>query len=273
MITWMVTRLGFALLWPRSPLPTIEQPLSGELAFSRRRRRLIAADPRVKSQSDWGVDTAITFRDPCAWSFGLRVLHRPRQGPRPLFVVGRHQGHDGRVPRGPSEVASHRGTATFSTPVERMSEPRDSVSEQIAQQIGFDIEATQRLSGRWIGTRDRKPCSLPIFRRTSRSRRGVERWPDTSWMDEETWLATLAILLDRLRARRRRLGRPRLSSVGRSGSPLHASHRGQRSRVRGRLSPCNGRAGDRCCDSIRPDISSIRAACGLCFMLLSICFS
>jgi mannosylglycerate synthase len=62
MITWMVTRPGFGLLWPDSVLPWIEQPMSGEVAFEREAVTVLAADPTVVAQSDWGIDTAITHR-------------------------------------------------------------------------------------------------------------------------------------------------------------------------------------------------------------------
>ena len=62
MITWMITRTGFAMLWPDSELPLIRQPLGGELLFTRPGRR----SPRrpmmpVQAQSDWGIDTLYTF--------------------------------------------------------------------------------------------------------------------------------------------------------------------------------------------------------------------
>ena len=62
MITWMVTRPGFGLLWPDSILPWIEQPMSGEVAFERDAVAVLVTDPAVVAQSDWGIDTAITHR-------------------------------------------------------------------------------------------------------------------------------------------------------------------------------------------------------------------
>lgn len=62
MITWMVTRPGFGLLWSDSVLPWIEQPMSGEVAFARDAVALLMGDPIVAAQSDWGIDTAITHR-------------------------------------------------------------------------------------------------------------------------------------------------------------------------------------------------------------------
>ena len=198
MITWMVTRLGFAACWPRSQLPTIEQPLSGELAFSREAARIVAADSNVKSQSDWGVDTAITF---ATISHGLPVYES---------YIARGKDHalyssltDIKVMMVECLGALQRlrlTTDAFLPDVERFGEPPDSVSPHIAQQIGFDIEATQRLlAEQWTPRQEallNEHFPQPI---TTRARLWRE-WPDTSWMDEATWLTTLTILLDRFSA-------------------------------------------------------------------------
>jgi hypothetical protein len=78
-----------------------------------------------------------------------------------------------------------------------MSEPPESVSPQIAQQIGFDIEATQRLlAERW--TPQQEALLTDHFPERIATRAPLWReWPDTSWLDEETWLTTLTILLER----------------------------------------------------------------------------
>jgi mannosylglycerate synthase len=198
MITWMVTRIGFAACWPRSQLPTIEQPLSGELAFSREAARIVAADSNVKSQSDWGVDTAITF---ATISHGLSLYES---------YIARGKDHalyssltDIKVMMVECLGALQRlrlTTDDFLPDVERFGEPPDSVSPHIAQQIGFDIEATQRLlAEQWTPRQEallNEHFPQPI---TTRARLWRE-WPDTSWMDEETWLTTLTILLDRFSA-------------------------------------------------------------------------
>jgi len=195
MITWMVTRLGFAACWPHSQLPTIEQPLSGELAFSREAAGIVAADARVKSQSDWGVDTAITF---ATISNGLSVYES--------YIA---RGKDHALSSSLTDIKVMmveclgalqrlRSTSDPSLPhVERSSEPPDSVSPQIAQQIGFDIEATQRLlAEQW--TARQEALLTDHFPQDIATRAQLWReWPDTSWIDEETWLTTLTILLDR----------------------------------------------------------------------------
>ncbi len=35
-VTWQVTKVGFALLWPQTSLPWVQQPLGAELCFSRK---------------------------------------------------------------------------------------------------------------------------------------------------------------------------------------------------------------------------------------------
>ena len=197
MITWMVTRLGFALLWPRSQLPTIEQPLSGELAFSRAASEVIAVDPRVKSQSDWGIDTAITFAT-IAHGQSIYGSYIARGKDHALYSVLT----DIKVMMVECLGALQRLRSAVhlndvrDTPVERFSEPADSVSQQIAQQIGFDIEATQRLLAEGWSTRQEALLTAHFPPGVAARAKLWRDWPDTSWMDEQTWLETLGILLD-----------------------------------------------------------------------------
>lgn len=61
MITWMVTRPGFALTHPKTNLWRVGQPLGGELLLTRDVAGHLVTDPRVTDRSDWGIDTMITF--------------------------------------------------------------------------------------------------------------------------------------------------------------------------------------------------------------------
>ena len=195
MITWMVTRLGFAACWPQSQLPTIEQPLSGELAFSREAAGVVAADSRVKSQSDWGVDTAITF---ATISHGLSVYESYIARGKDHALYSSLTDIKVMMVECLGALQRLRSTSDLALPhVERMSEPPDFVSPQIAQQIGFDIEATQwLLTERWTPRQEALLTDHFPEHIATRARLWRE-WPDTSWLDEETWLATLTILLDR----------------------------------------------------------------------------
>lgn len=59
MITWHITKSGFAILWPRTRLVAVEQPLGGELLMTREAAGKILHS--VLRYSDWGIDTAYTW--------------------------------------------------------------------------------------------------------------------------------------------------------------------------------------------------------------------
>lgn len=61
MVTWMITKTGFAVLWPDTELPFIEQPLGGELVMTREVAEQLFKDELVTARSDWGIDTVYTW--------------------------------------------------------------------------------------------------------------------------------------------------------------------------------------------------------------------
>jgi mannosylglycerate synthase len=61
MVTWMIVKTGFAILWPDTELPLIEQPLGGELLMKREVAEKLFQDKLVISRSDWGIDTIYTW--------------------------------------------------------------------------------------------------------------------------------------------------------------------------------------------------------------------
>ncbi len=61
MVTWNITRTGFAYTWPHTILPDIEQPLGGELGMSRSTAEALSRDELVLNASDWSIDTALTI--------------------------------------------------------------------------------------------------------------------------------------------------------------------------------------------------------------------
>ncbi len=61
MITWMITRPALAMIFPGTILPRLGQPLGGELLISGRVAKTLADDDLVRSRSDWGIDTVITY--------------------------------------------------------------------------------------------------------------------------------------------------------------------------------------------------------------------
>ncbi len=62
MITWMITKTGFSILFPDSQLPFIEQPLGGELLMEKKVAEKLISDKDVIIQSDWGIDTIYTYK-------------------------------------------------------------------------------------------------------------------------------------------------------------------------------------------------------------------
>ncbi len=61
MVTWNITRTGFAYTWPDTILPDIEQPLGGELGIRREVAEKLSMDELVLDASDWSIDTALTI--------------------------------------------------------------------------------------------------------------------------------------------------------------------------------------------------------------------
>jgi mannosylglycerate synthase len=61
MITWMITRPAFACLFPGTFLPRLDQPLGGEVLLTRPAVETLAASDLVRSRSDWGIDTVLTY--------------------------------------------------------------------------------------------------------------------------------------------------------------------------------------------------------------------
>lgn len=60
MITWLVTKPMFAMKYPGTILPTIGQPLGGELMLIGEAIEAVASAPGVSARSDWGIDTLLT---------------------------------------------------------------------------------------------------------------------------------------------------------------------------------------------------------------------
>ncbi|MGH8926850.1 MAG: mannosylglycerate synthase domain-containing protein [Acidimicrobiia bacterium] len=192
MITWMITRPGFAVLWPDSLLPWLEQPLSGELAFTREGAEEIASDPGVVAQSDWGIDTAITV---ATVSRGLSIYESYIARGKDHALYGSLTDIKDMMVECLAALQRLQRAPSIESHVRHEREPADSVSESIVEQIGYDVEATQHLLGtNWTPGQER------ILQRhfpgdVAGRVRDWKRWPDTTWMTETVWLATLETLI------------------------------------------------------------------------------
>jgi mannosylglycerate synthase len=192
MITWMVTRPGLALLWPQSELPWIAQPLSGELMFARSAAEVLANDQIVRNQSDWGIDTMITAATihhglsiyECYISEGKdHALYGPLTDIRVMMV----------------ECLAALQTLNTSVQPQRVIhriEYPHAVATAITEKLAYDIEATQQLLAEGWTPRQEQMLEAYFPPRVVTGARKWKRWPDTSFLDEETWLSILGTLID-----------------------------------------------------------------------------
>jgi mannosylglycerate synthase len=191
MITWMITRTGFALLWPRTALPWIEQPLGGELLLTREAAERLFSDPRVRRQSDWGIDTLYTFS---MVAHGLSIfeiymdvgkLHKLYGALTDLktmliecfAALKGLKGED--VPEGTRHRIEYPGP----------------VRQEMKEKVGYDFERTLHLlRENWS---DRQETLLELFPREVREGMLAAReYPRFSFMDEEAWAETYLVLLE-----------------------------------------------------------------------------
>jgi mannosylglycerate synthase len=80
MITWMITRPALARLFPGTFLPRLDQPLGGEILLTRPALEALASSDFVRSRSDWGIDTVLTYST-SVMGLGL-YEHHVRDGKR-----------------------------------------------------------------------------------------------------------------------------------------------------------------------------------------------
>ncbi len=192
MITWMVVRPGFALLWPQSELPWINQPLSGEVMFTRRAAEVLAADPWVRGQSDWGIDTVLTYAS-VAYGFSLYECYISEGKDHALY--GSLADIKTMMLECLAALQHLREALPPATVVHRIEYPH-AVSPAIAEKIGYDIAASQLLlAAAWT---DRQEELLTEFFPPEVAGRAKDwrRWPDSSFLDDHAWFATLRCLLD-----------------------------------------------------------------------------
>jgi mannosylglycerate synthase len=196
MVTWMLVRPGMAMRWPESVLPRIEQPLAGELLFTRSAAEIVGNSRLVLEQSDWGIDTALTFATVAA---GI-----------PIYECYNGEGKDhalygslgelqtmlveclGTLQRLPAELIV--GEAVHEI------EPASWTSPAIAAKVAFDVEESLRLLARgWTPRQDALTREL-LPGELATAVAGWRNWPDTSVMNDDVWLDCVAGLLDHYQA-------------------------------------------------------------------------
>ncbi|XP_024396469.1 mannosylglycerate synthase [Physcomitrium patens] len=194
MITWLVTKLGFAMLWPNSTLPFIEQPLGGELLLTKKAAEVLYGDHRVRSQSDWGIDTLYTFVTAQA---GLRLaevyisegkVHALYGGLRDLRTM---------LVECFSAVQSLRKEILPSEDgAVHCIEPAKAVPDLIKQKVGYDIEKTLKLlKSNWT-PRQQELLHQHFDSALVKGLLNSAEWPCWSFADEDAWTSAYLKFLD-----------------------------------------------------------------------------
>jgi mannosylglycerate synthase len=206
MITWMITKTGFALLWPTSELPWIEQPLGGELPLKRSVVEKFVQEEAIMQRSDWGIDTMYTFY---AVKYGYPMLETYISEGKLHKLYGKLSDLKTMLVECFDTIQSLKHESL--TPGHRMSdietlsicsggivhraEHPHEVPPDIFEKIGFDIEGSLTLLiENWT---PRMEDLLELFPR--RVRDGLlanKSVPSFSFMDEHTWRETYYVLLE-----------------------------------------------------------------------------
>lgn len=191
MVTWMITRCGFALLWPRSALPWIEQPLGGELLLDRRAAEKLADDARVQRASDWGIDTVVTF---AAVDHGLSLFEVFAPAGKLHKLYGKLSDLKTMLGECFAAIQDMRGEAVPEVILHTVEYP-DRVPHQVVEKIGYDIEGTmRRLREEWT---PRQEELLGVFPDTVHSGMlETQTFPAFGFMDERNWRETYWVLLE-----------------------------------------------------------------------------
>ena len=191
MITWMITRTGFAMLWPESALPLIRQPLGGELLFNRRVVESLVADEKVQAQSDWGIDTLYTF---ATVRSGFSVFETYVARGKIHKLYGSLTDIRTMVIECFAAMQSLRGLPVGTATPHEVEEAAE-VPEAIKAKVAYDVESTlQLLAADWTSRQDELLSVFPAAIRDGMAAARV--YPRFSFMDDAAWFQTYSVLLD-----------------------------------------------------------------------------
>lgn len=192
MITWMVTRPGLAFLFPGTLLPRLGQPLGGELLVSGDVVQRLAADPRVRERSDWGIDTILTH---ATSTLGVPVYeHHMAEGKRHA-LYGSLAELRTMVLECLDAVASLRGRPPPPAGSELVAAPPSPVPTELKRVRGFDLESTVALLAAEPG-REEVELAARLPEDIGKRALAAADSGEVAFMDADAWGITLRFLLD-----------------------------------------------------------------------------
>ena len=191
MITWLITRTGFAMIWPRAGISWIEQPLGGELLLTRSVAKALVSDPRVQAQSDWGIDTLYTFAT-SQHGFSTYEVNMPQGKAHKLY--GKLSDLRTMLVECFSAVQELKDEKLTTYGAHRCEYP-DAVPTSISEKLGFDIEGTLGLlTKNWTSKQQEY---LQHF--SPETRDGMlanMHSPQFGFMNRDRWYETYQVLLN-----------------------------------------------------------------------------
>ncbi|BBN05724.1 hypothetical protein MPTK1_3g15460 [Marchantia polymorpha subsp. ruderalis] len=193
MITWFVTKIGFALLWPNTVLPVIEQPLGGELLLTRKAAEVLYSDQRVRAQSDWGIDTLYTFVS-AQQGLSLAEVYIPEGKVHALY--GGLRDLRTMLVECFSAIQSLKREAVPADGVHRM-ESAKAVPELVKQKVGYDIEKTLKLLAKQTWSQGQRELLNQHFDPAlAKGLQNASEWPCWGFADEEAWIGAYQKFLE-----------------------------------------------------------------------------
>lgn len=192
MVTWMITKTGFALLWPDTELPYVEQPLGGELLMTREVAERLANDQKVINQSDWGIDTIYTW-DIIKCGFSLYESYQPAGKIHGLYSALTDL-KDMAIECF-SAIQSLKSESINTKKIDHKVERPAPVPEAVKTKISYDIEGTIRLlMQNWT---DNQTELLDLFPEEIKDPMlECRKTPRFNFMNKDRWQKTYKILLE-----------------------------------------------------------------------------
>jgi mannosylglycerate synthase len=190
MVTWHVTKIGFAMLWPGTELPKINQPLGGEILLTKRAVEKIWEG--VKEYSNWSIDTAVTFQT-VKHNLPMAEIYIPEGKMHRLY------GTLGDLRQMLIECFAIfqdlKGEKVDNATMRHKIETEEAVPEAVKSKVGYDVEGTLALLK--MGWTESQVDLLQHFPDQIRDQMmDCRDFPKFKFMDIDNWITSFRVLLD-----------------------------------------------------------------------------
>jgi len=194
MITWNITRCGFAYNWPETILPEIEQPLGGELALKREIAQKLIKDRWVLKYSDWGIDTAYMLAF-CRYKAPIYEVYIRHGKLHKLY--GKLSDLYTMLIECFTIIQENRSLRIDTKNIPYHKDSIDSVPHEVQRKKAFDIEGTvSLLKVNWSSEEKELLDFFPVKVREGMLSLQKSKDIDVKFMDPETWYEVYGILLN-----------------------------------------------------------------------------